>query len=286
MRVALVMGGGGLKGLAHVGAWRAVLESGLPVDRIVGTSIGAMVGAAIAGGQSMEEMQARSQALTKADIVLVNRWAVLLNGIRQSSVFRGDVLRTYIESVLPVDHFEDLSIPLSVNAVDVGSGESVWFGDGGRRDVPLADAVYASCALPVFYPPLELGGRFLVDGGVLDALPIAHAAKLGAELIVAVDVGSGQEADASKVVSQGMVAIQHRISSLQAGARKRLLLEEWDGPPLLYVRPRLDGYGTFEFEGASYFLEEGYEATRAALATVHKRFPGLPRVETGRRRPA
>jgi NTE family protein len=275
MRVALVLGGGGLKGLAHVGAWRAIQEIGLPLERIVGTSIGAMVGATIAAGQGWEEMQARALALTKPDIVTVNRWAVLLNGIRQSSVFRGDVLRDYIGSVLPVDEFGDLELPLSVNAVDLGRGSVEWFGAGGRRDVPLADAVYGSCALPVFYPPLELEGRVLVDGGVLDPLPIEHAASLGAELIVAVDVGSGPDCDAPQVLSQGMIAIQHRVSSMQAQLRKRRMLEEWSGPPLLYVRPRLDGYGTFDFDGTSYFLEEGYEATRTALASLAHRFPQL-----------
>jgi NTE family protein len=268
MRIVLVLGGGGVKGMAHAGAWRAVEESGLAVAEIVGTSIGALVGACVAGGQGWRELTARAMALTKPDIALLNRWALLLNGIRQPSVFRGDTLQAYIASILPVRTFGELSMPLSMNAVDLETGEETWFGAGGREDVALADAVYASCALPVFYPPAELGGRFYIDGGAADPLPVRRAAERDADLIVAVDVGAGPELNAAETVEKGMIAIQNRVFSLMAHAGKRTVLDTWAGPPLLYVRPQLDGYETFDFEGTDYFLEEGYRATREALATL------------------
>jgi NTE family protein len=267
-RVMVVLGGGGVKGMAHAGAWRAIEESGVEVSGVVGTSIGALVGACVAGGQGWRELTARALALTKPDIVLLNRWTLLLNGIRQPSVFRGDTLRTYIESVLPVREFGELRLPLSVNAVDLQSGAQTWFGAGGRMDVALADAVYASCALPVFYPPAQIGDRYYVDGGAADALPVAWAAERGAELIVAIDVGSGSELDAAQTVEKGLVAIQHRVFSMMSFARKRAQLDAWAGPPLLYVRPRLEEYATFDFESTEYFLEEGYRATRSALETL------------------
>jgi NTE family protein len=281
-RVVLVLGGGGVKGMAHAGAWRAIEASGLVVSGVVGTSIGALVGACIAGGQGWRELTARALALSKTDIVVVNRWAVLLNGIRQPSVFRAEPLQDYIRSVLPVQHFSALSLPLSVNAVDLGSGRTEWFGAGGRDDVPLADALYASCALPVFYPPLRIGGRHYVDGGVADSLPVRFAAERGAELIIAVDVGSGAEQDAEATVGKGMVAIHQRVVSMAAQAHKRAVLDAWDGPPLLYVRPRLDSYATFDFTSTTYFLEEGYRATREALATLPSRLvPGAAEEKAG-----
>jgi len=249
-----------------VGAWRAVQEAGLEVAEVVGTSIGALVGACIAAGQSWVELVPRALGLVKREIVVLNRWAVLLNGIRQPSVFQADPFRAYIRSVLPVARFDELRIPLGVNAVDLGTGREEWFGAGGRMDVPLADAVYASCALPVFYPPAEIGGRFYVDGGVADPLPIERAAARGADLIVAVDVGAGGERDARETVERGMVAIHHRVYDIMAHARRAERLAAWRGPPLIYIRPALDGHSTFDFGRTREFLEEGYRAARRALA--------------------
>jgi NTE family protein len=265
-RTVLVLGGGGMKGLAHVGAWRAVLEAGVRVTDVVGTSTGALVGACIAGGLEHERLAGLARALQKRDIALLNRWVLLLNGIRQPSVFREDVFRSYLESVLPAADFAELRLPLSVNAVDLETGRQEWFGAGGREDVALVDAVYASCALPVFYPPGQIGDRYYVDGGVADALPVRWAAERGAELIIAVDVAAGPVQDAAATVSGGLVTIHHRVMQIMGYERKQALLAGWSGPELVYVRPALDTHGTFEFDNTEYFLEEGYRATREALS--------------------
>ncbi len=265
-RVILVLGGGGMKGLANAGAWRALTESGLAVSEVIGTSIGALIGACIGGGMGWPEMEAQALALEKTDLVVLNRWALLLNGIRQPSVFRGDTLQEYIARVVPPSRFEDLEIPVSMNAVDLETGREEWFGAGGRTDVDVHDAIYASCALPLFFPPAEIGDRLFVDGGVADPLPVTRAAERGADLIVAIDVGAGPVKDSKDTVSQGLVAIHHRVYDIMAYARKREVLDAWDGPPLLYVRPELDGYSTFDFASTRYFLDEGYRATRSALA--------------------
>ncbi|NIP82740.1 MAG: hypothetical protein GWM90_27380, partial [Gemmatimonadetes bacterium] len=185
-RVVLVLGGGGVKGVAHAGAWRALVEAGVEVAEIVGTSIGALVGASIAGGADPAQLESRARRLRKKDIVDINRWALLPMGIRQRSIFQGEALRDYIERVLPGTEWSELEIPLTVNAVDLESGYTVWFGAGGRTDVPLVEAVYASSALPVFYPPVAVDGMHLVDGGVMDTVPITKAADRGADRIIAI----------------------------------------------------------------------------------------------------
>ncbi len=265
-KVVVVLGGGGLKGLAHIGAWRALMEYGIEVSEIVGTSIGALVGAAVGGGATVEELESKALGLRKADLVTINRWAILLNGIRQQSVFRGDVYAEYVRSVLAVDSFAELSIPVTMNAVDLATGELVWLGSGGDEAVSIATAVTASCALPVFYPPVEVNGRWLVDGGIGDVLPIDFAASRGATHIIAVDVGAGAEREAGEIVTQGMVAIHHRVTEIMAYPRKMARLASWSGPPLTYVRPRIDGFSTFEFGRTDYFIEEGYRAMTEALA--------------------
>lgn len=264
-RVTLVLGGGGMKGLAHVGAWRAVLESGIRVSEIVGTSIGSLVGACIAGGLEHERLVSLARGLLRTDIVVLNRWALLFNGIRQPSVFRDDTFRRYIESVLPVATFAELKIPLSMNAVDLESGRQEWFGAGGMTHVPLADAVYASCALPVFYPPAEIDGRYFVDGGVIDSLPVGRAVERGAERIIAIDVGAGQAGDAVGTVEKGMVAIHQRVMQIMGYARKRAHLDVHGSASITYIRPHLDGYDTFDFGSTEYFLAEGYRAVSEAL---------------------
>lgn len=264
-RVVLVLGGGGVKGTAHAGAWRALREAGVEVAEIVGTSIGALVGASIAGGAEAEELESQARALVKKDIVDVNRWALLPMGIRQQSVFHGDALREYIRRVVPETEWSALRIPLTVNAVDLESGRAVWFGAGGRTDVALVDAIYASSALSPFYPPLTVNGMHLVDGGVMDTLPITKAADRGADLILAVHASSGRTRDAADTVDKGLIAIQHRVMDIMSHARREVVEDMWLGPRVIHVRPEVSDYSTFDFEAVDYFLEEGYRAMKAAL---------------------
>ena len=267
--VWLVLGGGALKGLAHIGAWKAVQEAGVPVAGIVGTSIGALVGAAFAGGRTVDEMEGFARALKRSDIIRLNGRAVWINGIRAESVFRGRPLRRYIRRLLPTERWSELRIPTVVNVVDLGSGETVWLGHRGSTDVPLVDGVYASCALPVLFPPAEVDGRYLMDGGVRDMLPLQRASDLGATRIIAIDAGAGPDADARLVAREGLVAVQQRVFAIMAGQRRRDTVRDWRGVPLTFVRPDLQDHGGFDFDQIEYFLDEGYRATREALAARH-----------------
>lgn len=261
----LVLGGGGLKGMAHIGAYRALEEAGVRPAGIIGTSIGSLVGASIASGMSAAEMADIAVALERKDIARLNRGAVWINGIRELSVFRGDVLRAYFDEVLPDGGWAALDIPLLINAVDLGDGSLQWFGPGDRDDISLLDAVYASSALPVFYPPFEHGDRAYVDGGISRSLPLDKAQEEGAARIIAIDVGSGETADTKEILEQGMIGVHQRVVSIMAWRRRYDLVSRWEGVPLVYVRPRLEGYGTFAFDDVAYFLEEGYRAMKEAL---------------------
>jgi NTE family protein len=281
-RVVLVLGGGGVKGLAHVGAWRALSEAGVQVSEIVGTSIGSLVGACVAGGVDSALLEELARSLKRPDIVTLNRWAFLPNGISEASVFHADAFRRYLADVLPVETFAELSLPFSANAVHLETGRMEWFGAGGRTDVSLADAIYASCALPLFYPPADLGGELYVDGGVRDPLPIRRAAERGADVIIAVDATSGEVKDSQDVVAKGLVAIHHRVFDIMAYARRKAIIDAWTGPELVHVRPSLDGTSTFDFGRTAFFLDEGYRAMRDALEASD--LPGTGSREDGRRR--
>jgi NTE family protein len=262
---ALVLSGGGLRGLAHVGAWRAIVELGLTPDIVIGTSVGGVIGGAMAAGLSVAELEARARAVGERDIAVVDRRAIWINGIRRPALLRGEVLHQFIERLIPARSFEELAVPLQVNAVNIETGELAWFGLGARSDVPLVDALCASAALPAFYPPVRIGDAYYLDGGVLDTLPIRRAADEGADWIIAIDVTSSGFRPAGQVVAAGMLSITERVFGLVADRRRNMVLEEWDGPRLTHIRPRVEGIPGFEHGFNDYLVDEGYRATRDAL---------------------
>ena len=159
-RVALVLGGGGLKGFAHIGVLRALEERGIRPSLYAGTSVGALLGAAHAVGLSPDEMGRRALALQRRDLFRLNHVGVLLERMRAASIYQSEPLRSVCESVVPQGlRFDQLPTPVLVNTVDVERGTQVVWGSGGLRDVRIADAIYASCALPGFFPPGPVGGR-------------------------------------------------------------------------------------------------------------------------------
>lgn len=265
-RTVLVLGGGGMKGIAHIGAWKALEEAGVRPDAIIGCSIGAAIGASLAGGMGWRALAQIARELSKDDIVLINKKAVWFGGVREPAVFDGDHYRAWLRRMLPIKSFSQVRLPLRVNAVSLVNGEEVWFGTGACDDVPLVDAVYASCALPIYFPPAEIKGDYLVDGGVLDVFPIRAAAAWGAERIIGVDVGSDMLPPEEGYFARGMVAIHDRVLSTMLQQQRRSSLPNWNGPPLLYIRPRIGHLGGWDFDRTQFLLEEGYRAAREALA--------------------
>jgi len=117
----LVLGGGALKGLAHIGVWRALRESRVPIAGVVGTSIGAIVGAGLATGRSADDLEEVVARLRRKDVVGLNPWVMLPLGVKQKSVFRGGATRRFIHDFLDGADWDDLVLPLCMNAVDLGT---------------------------------------------------------------------------------------------------------------------------------------------------------------------
>lgn len=264
----LVLGGGGMKGTAHIGVWKALEEARVRPDAILGTSIGALIACSLAGGWGWRELAGIARALRKEDIVAINRRAVFMGGVREEAVFDGEHFREWLARSLPLKSFAQARLPVRVNTVSLVSGREVWLGSGVREDVPVVDAVYGSCAIPIYFPPLKLDGDVLVDGGVLDVLPVKMAAEWGAERIVAVDVGSEIMPPAAGFFDRGMIAIHDRVLSLNLEEQRRRVLRDWQGPPVVYIRPRIGHLGGWDFDRTQFFLEEGYRAAREALQTA------------------
>ncbi|MDP9244462.1 MAG: patatin-like phospholipase family protein [Chloroflexota bacterium] len=267
--VTMVLSGGGAKTAAHLGAHRALLEGGLAVRRFVATSMGAVIAAGLAGGAREDELLERLTVVGNRGIVRDPLAAVA--GLFARSLLRPAPLRRAIESLVPARSFADLAVPLTVSVVDLDSGALLLFGSGGE-DGPLIDVLCATCALPLYFPPVSLGGRRCGDGGLRGVLPLEAASRLAAEPVVAVDVGPGFDTAPASEPAQGppvLRAHDEAVGTLMA-AHSASQLARWrtDGamPPLLYVRPRVERNATFRVERMRQYAADGHEATRDALA--------------------
>ncbi len=272
-RIVLVLSGGGMKAMAQVGVLRALDEAGLVPAEIVGTSAGALVGALIAAGCSYSEIVPRVFGLGPGDLAPLARWSVLARGLGAASVLRPQPVRALLARLLPVHDFAQLRVPLRVTAVDADAGSLAVFGAGGRSDCSVVDAVLASMALPVYLPPVVIGGRRYVDGGLLQVLPLDVAAAVSADLVVAVDVGPVAPAPPPGMRrGPRLLAAHDRAMAIAMASQRDRALERWRAAPrrprLVLVEPEVDPYGTFAFGRTGEFIEAGYRAAHAALAGI------------------
>ena len=263
-RIGVVFGGGALKGLAHVGALRALEEAGVRPRIYAGTSIGAMIAAAAASGTSADQLAERASRFRRRDLFRINHFGMLMDRMQSRSIYLEAPLRALCDELVPDGTFDELATPLLVTAVDIDRAIPIVFGRPGLRDVRVRDAVYASCALPGFFPPGVVGDRVCVDGGTTDNLPVAITA-MGVDALIAVDVGIADVPLASGVATQGFASIFMRAATLMMHEQQQQALERWTSPPLLLVRPKVSHIQWFSFSHNEELLRVGYEATKDAL---------------------
>jgi NTE family protein len=266
--VALVLSGGGAKTAAHLGAARALGEAGLAPSRYVATSMGAVIAAGLAYGETPEAMLDRLARVGPGAIV--RDPLAVVTGLFARSLLRPAPLRRAIEALVPARRFADLRVPLTVAAADLDTGELLLLGAGGA-DVPLIDALCASCALPLYFPAVSLAGHRCGDGGLHGVLPLEAAARVVAEHVVAVDVGPGLDTAAGEPAAAPPVVRAHdeALGTLMA-AHTSALLRAWRADPALpsltYVRPPVERNATFQVDRVRRYAEEGYRATQDALS--------------------
>jgi NTE family protein len=281
-RVVLVLSGGGAKALAHAGAFRALEQADLVPSHIIATSMGAVVGAALGAGMPFDQVRRRAMGIRRKDVAPFNPLALIM-GLFARSLFPASALRRAIGRIVPKTQFEYLRIPLTVTATDLDSGELLLLGGPARRgNIELSDALYASCALPLYFPPLEADGRRLGDGGLRAVLPLAPALSLEptADLFVAVHVGPGFDErpltngdDPQPPDAPVPARIPHVIRT--HGEAMRIMMAEqaeravadWpkDAPRLVYVRAVAEREATFAVDRVQEYVEMGYQATKKAL---------------------
>ena len=263
-RIALVLGGGGVKGFAHIGVLRALEELGIVPDIFAGTSIGAMIAAAHLSGSRVDDMAARATAMRRKDLFRVNHFGMLLDRMRAPAIYLEEPLRELCNSAIPEGDFTSLPKRLLVNTVDPDCGARVVWGLPGLENVSVRDAVYASCALPGFFPPGHVGDRTCIDGGVVDNLPVSIAAHF-ADIIIAVDVGSSDASQTARADTQGFATIYMRAATMMFHALQQFPLERWHGPPMLLIRPKVNDTNWLSFANTAANIDEGYRAATRAL---------------------
>ncbi len=174
-KVGIALSGGAARGFAHLGVLKALVENDIPIDFISGTSAGSVAGAAFASGLSVAEI---------AEIGKKMSW-FKMTGFSYSAkgLLSNAAMGAFFRKEFPVQKFEDLPIPFAAVACDLETGGEVILTDGD-----LIEAVRASCAIPGVFAPVVRDGRMLIDGGVVAAVPTKAVKKLGAEIVIAVDV--------------------------------------------------------------------------------------------------
>ncbi|MCD0458860.1 patatin-like phospholipase family protein [Roseiconus lacunae] len=281
----VMLGGGGARGLAHLGAVRAIGHSGLGIGRLVGVSMGALMASLIAAERDVERAESmardflisdRYRALQKTvlDAAIgthgkdetndrwLRRWRsvfwiqkAISRAARTESLLPATLLETITDELLPDINIEDLRLPLHLIAVDLKTGERISLSEG-----PLRQAVRASMSIPGIFPAVEIDGRRLSDVGVYDAVPCDIAIDLmsGQGELIVVDVSPTESSNADcRTAIQSILRFQELAESRIR--QQQLKLAD------LVVRPQVGSVAWFDFTNPDPLIEAGYDAAHAVL---------------------
>ena len=267
-RVGLALSGGGARGLAHIGVLKVFEEQGVPIHALAGTSIGGLIAAAYAAGMSVSELEAAALKMTNL------RELVALVDLRppRRGLLAGEHVRKYLAKFVDEDlTFAELKLPLAMQAVDLNSGKEHTLREGN-----LLDAVMATSAFPGVFPPVEIQGYQLVDGGVLDNLPTELPRQLGADVVIAVYVTATVDTDqldeqtGGSIITRGIAKDIMRVALIVSRAMTEVKLKETP-PDLLLCPPIPAKAGVFSgFTHAAEIIAAGETCARENLNKLKK----------------
>jgi NTE family protein len=248
-RVAVVLGAGASKGFAHIGVLKVLEENKIPVHMVVGTSAGSFVGSLYAYGFNAFELQKLSFALEKDNIIDLT--------IPDNGFIKGEKLEGYVNYILRNTPIEKLKIPFYAVATDIRSGKEVVFGSGNT-----GTAVRASCSIPGIFVPPVISGRMYVDGGVVSPVAVDAARRLGADVVIAVDISSDIDSSTPQstieTILQSISIMYSKISAIQ--------LAKAD----VIIKPRVGYIGSADFSRRHEAVLEGEKAAIESLPKIHE----------------
>ena len=248
--IGVALGGGFARGIAHIGILKVLEQEGIPVRVVAGTSVGALIGAVYCSGVSISELE---KVAVSVRFTTFARWTLSRCGFASN-----DRMVTFLTRTLKCKTFEELRIPLGITATDFNSGEGMVFHSGS-----IIDPVRASCAYPGMFLPVEIRGRYFVDGMLSHPVPSRPVREMGADKVLAVHLkGTWAKGGAPRnlfdVIGQSFAIAQDAMSSL------------WRGAADLVVEPDVAGFGYDDFKRAPDLIRVGEEAMRKALPEVRK----------------
>lgn len=250
-KVALVLSGGSARGIAHLGVAKVLRREGFKFDLVVGTSIGSLVGAAYCLDIPMEDVERVALKTTAMDLLDIT--------VSRMGLTEGNRLENIIQQVIKDRSFGDVKIPLAITAVDIETGEEVYFTSGD-----LIKTIKASCSLPGIFKPVELNGRSLIDGGMRQHFPTDIAKKLGADFLIGVDVGfcikKGKINSMFGIIMQSIQIIGEELSKHQSSKADILIMPELG-----------DDIDQMAFNKTAFIIKKGEEAAEGMLPILRKR---------------
>ena len=252
-RIGLALSGGAARGIAHVGVLRALEENDIPIDAIAGASAGALIGGCYATGLAIEKLEEMASSFRWRH---TSRLSFSRMGLQSNAQ-----MEKFLRKHLPVTRFEDLKIPLAVMVTDLQKGETIVFRDTG--DLPFA--IRASCCVPALYTPVrDREGRFLIDGGILENLPISRTRELGADLVIAVDVNF----DGVRFFDRPRTALGVLMRVFSA-VEKIVSNQERDTADLM-IAPKVGHIRWDQTRHSKELIKLGYEAGLAAIDQIRE----------------
>ncbi|HSG31928.1 MAG TPA: patatin-like phospholipase family protein [Thermodesulfobacteriota bacterium] len=256
MRLGIALGGGGAKGYAHIGVLKAFSDMGIEFDVISGTSVGALVGAVYASG-NLDRLEEIATKFSVLDIPLL-----LSPTISKQGFFSGKKIETLLNELISEKNIEDLPKPFSAVCVDLNKPEIVTLSKGN-----LINAVRASISIPAIFTPIKSGKQLLVDGGVLEPVPVEATRNMGADIVIAVDLLS--KSKNFKDLQDGTILdiIQKTSIATQQGLTKfRMQLH----PPDLIIEPDVSALGILDFKNGKKVIKIGKEETKKMIPHINK----------------
>jgi NTE family protein len=245
-RIGLALGGGAARGFAHVGVIQVLEEAGIRPSLVAGTSAGSLVAAIYASGKTGAQLQRVAETMEEAAIA---DWSLQ---IFSRGALRGEALARYVNAQVNSRLIEAMPMPLGIVATDLNTGVDTLFqrGDTGT-------AVRASSAVPAVFQPVKIAGRDYVDGGLVSPVPVRAARKMGAELVIAVDISSPPEGN----LTGGTLDILLQTFSIMGKSINSFELRDAD----VVVRPVLNGISSSDFGARKRSIEAGRQAMLLAL---------------------
>lgn len=253
-KIALVLGGGAARGFAHIGVIRALEQERIPIDMIVGTSVGSLIGAIYANDLNSFELEWTAFALEKDDLLDYG----FLNAITGMGMTKGEKLEEFVRTKIATKNIENLKLPFAAVATDLNSGRRVVLDHGS-----VAKAVHASSAIPGVFEPVSLQGQLLIDGGVLDNIPIAVAREKGADIVIAVDISENvQNYNITNVVDVMLQAV-----NIMFDENVKYKKKEAD----VLITPAVGNVAMLDFSQKKRCMQAGIEAGQKAAPEINKK---------------